>query len=132
MITLNADQRSASKPSSSVARIKWPVEETGMNSVTPSTMPRMMAIRRIGTSGCGRHTRSEAVAAEAAEPLGRDRRQRCRLDAERLETRRILGRHIVTLEHQPLVAGERRAGQPAKIRERRPEQVRQRNDVGLL
>jgi hypothetical protein len=44
MITLNADHLSASKPSSSVARIRCQVEETGMNSVTPSTMPRISAI----------------------------------------------------------------------------------------
>ena len=44
MTTLNTFQVSASKPSSSVARIRWPVEETGMNSVRPSTMPRRMAV----------------------------------------------------------------------------------------
>jgi hypothetical protein len=48
MMTLNAAHLSASKPSSSVARIRCPVDETGRNSVTPSTMPRMMAIRRMG------------------------------------------------------------------------------------
>jgi len=48
MMTLKAAHFSASKPRSSVARIRWPVEETGRNSVTPSTMPRMIAIKRIG------------------------------------------------------------------------------------
>src|SRR5215212_8740216 len=120
MMTLNADHLAASNPSSSVARIKWPVEETGMNSVTPSTMPRMMAISRIGTSGGGLHRAagSEAVAAEAAEPFGRDRRQRRRLDAERIEPRCALRRHIVPLEHQPLIASERRAWQPAEMGQR--------------
>jgi hypothetical protein len=33
-------------PSSVPARIRCPVEETGRNSVTPSTMPRRMTVRR--------------------------------------------------------------------------------------
>ena len=49
MAMLNRAHLSASNPSSLVARIKWPVEETGKYSVTPSTMPRMMTRSRIGT-----------------------------------------------------------------------------------
>src|SRR5947208_10557839 len=102
MITLNAAHLSASKPSSSVARIRWPVDDTGRNSVTPSTMPRMIAMMRIGTSGrCGdAGAPSEAVARKAAEPLSGDGGERRRLNPERLESGRALRRHIVALEHQ--------------------------------
>src|SRR5260370_42201027 len=99
MITLNAAHFSASKPSSSVARIKCPVDDTGRNSVTPSTMPRMMAMIRTGTSTGRRQLggpRGELAAfAEAAEPFVADRGERRRLDPERLETKRAFGHHIV-------------------------------------
>src|SRR5690349_1362694 len=35
------------RPSSELARIRWPVEETGMNSVRPSTTPRVMLSRYV-------------------------------------------------------------------------------------
>src|SRR3954452_8162796 len=95
MMTLNAAHFSASKPSSSVARIKCPVEETGRNSVTPSTMPRMIAISRIGIgervpcSGCGGQIDSPAgeLAAfvEAPKPVIGDSGERDWLDAKGLE-----------------------------------------------
>ena len=44
MTTLNTFQVSESKPNSSVARIRCPVEETGRNSVSPSTMPSRTAV----------------------------------------------------------------------------------------
>src|SRR6185369_11160506 len=107
MMTLNAAHFSASKPSNSVARIKCPVDETGRNSVTPSTMPRMMAMIRIGTS-VGRRRfggpRGELAAlAVSAEPLLTDRGERRRLDPEGLNSERALGHDIVAVEHQPLV-----------------------------
>ena len=34
----------SSKPSNDPARIKWPVEEIGRNSVSPSTTPMMAAL----------------------------------------------------------------------------------------
>src|SRR3954449_11001103 len=98
MMTLNAAHLSASKPSSSVARIRWPVEETGRNSVTPSTMPRMMAITRIGTSVGRREVDSAsgelAAAVEATEPFIGNRGQRRGLDPERFQARGAAGRHI--------------------------------------
>src|SRR3954453_5992221 len=99
MMRLNAAHFSGSKPSSSVARIKCPVEETGRNSVTPSTMPRMIAISRIGIglgvpcSGCGGQIDPPAgeLAAfvEAAEPFIADRGERRRLDPESLQSRQL-------------------------------------------
>src|SRR5437868_3149615 len=118
MMTLKAAHFCASKPRSSVARIRWPVEETGRNSVTPSTMPRMMAITRIGTSVGRRQVDSAAgelaAAVKAAEPFVGNRGQRCRLDPERLQPGGVGARHIVALEHQPLVAGERSPRHPAE------------------
>src|SRR3954453_6551678 len=111
MMTLNAAHFCASKPRSSVARIRWPVEETGRNSVTPSTMPRMMAITRIGTSVGRRQVDPAAgelaAAVEAAEPFIGNRGERRRLDPKCLEARGAVGCYIVALEHQPLVTGER-------------------------
>src|SRR3954469_23206416 len=108
MMTLKAAHFSASKPSSSVARMRCPVEETGRNSVTPSTMPRMMAISRIGTSvGRGQVDPPPgelAAAVKTAEPFVADRRERRWIDPERLKPRQLPRRHIVPLEHQPLVA----------------------------
>src|SRR5437763_8347688 len=122
MITLNAAHLSASNPSSSVARIKWPVEETGRNSVTPSTMPRISAISRMGIGDdpvlAGgvqmKPAGGEPRLAEAAEPFAGDGGERRRLNTECVEPRRALFSHIVALEHQPLVACQRRARQPAE------------------
>src|SRR5688500_14527219 len=111
MAMLNTAQASASKPSSSVARIKWPVDETGRYSVTPSTMPRMMTRSRTGMRGLrgGRQVDPPAGEApalvEAAEPFVGDRAQRRRLDPERLQPRRAFRGDIVVLQHAPLVAG---------------------------
>jgi hypothetical protein len=33
------------KPKACPTRMRWPVEETGKNSVNPSTMPSMMAVQ---------------------------------------------------------------------------------------
>src|SRR4051812_2541520 len=108
MMTLNAAHLSASKPSSSVARIRWPVEETGMNSVTPSTMPRMIAIKRIGMAAGrpGSVARGQinsppselAALVEAAQPFVADRGKRRRLDPERFQAGRADRRDIVALE----------------------------------
>src|SRR5690348_18477612 len=98
MMTLNAAHLSASKPSNSVARIRCPVEETGRNSVTPSTMPRMIAISRIGIGrrrglvGRGQvnpPARELAAAVEPAEPFVADRGKRRRLDTECFEARKL-------------------------------------------
>src|SRR5690348_2131639 len=136
MITLNAAHFSASKPSSSVARIRWPVEETGRNSVTPSTMPRMIAIRRIGTSVGRRQVDPPAgelaAAMEAAEPLMPYRGKRRRIDAERLEAGVLAGGHIVPLKHQPLIPRQRRTGQPAEAGQQAAERVGKRKEVGVL
>src|SRR6476469_9621178 len=118
MMTLNAAHFSASKPSSSVAKIKCPVEETGRNSVTPSTMPRMSVIRRIGMSwasglvggGQVEAAARKAIAAETAEPFAADRGERSRPDPERLEPRMIAAGDAAALKHQPLVARQRGAG----------------------
>src|SRR3569623_1442045 len=135
MMTLNASHLPASYPSNSVARIRCPVDETGRNSVTPSTMPRMIAISRMGMSGPAASGRGGQIDAapgelaalvEAAEPLITDRGERRWLDPERLKAGRALGGNIVALEHQPLVAGDRRAREPAKPCDRA------RNEVGHM
>ena len=41
---LNVVSAGPLKPSNSPARIMWPVEETGRNSVIPSMIPRMMTL----------------------------------------------------------------------------------------
>jgi hypothetical protein len=46
MKTVKAAARSPVKPRKCPARIRWPVEETGTNSVSPSTIPRTSAMRR--------------------------------------------------------------------------------------
>src|ERR687889_445393 len=110
MAMLNTAHSSARKPSSSVARIKWPVEETGRYSVMPSTMPRMMTSRRTDTlclSGrliflAGREAAAFAV---AAKPFGGDRAERGGRHPECLEAGSLAASHIVGLKHQPLVAG---------------------------
>ncbi len=45
MAMLNTAQACASKPGNSVARMRCPVEETGRNSVRPSTIPSRTGIR---------------------------------------------------------------------------------------
>src|SRR3954470_20991584 len=136
MMTLNAAHFSASKPSRVLARIKWPVEETGRNSVTPSTMPRMTAMIRIGTSAGRRQVDPQpgelAAAMEAAEPFVADRGERRRLDPEGVEPGKLARRHIIAREHQPLVAGERRSGQPAELRQEVGDEIGQRHDVRRL
>src|SRR5678815_3921290 len=47
MTILKTFQRSLFAPSRSPARIRWPVEEIGRNSVRPSTMPRTNASMRL-------------------------------------------------------------------------------------
>src|SRR5262245_23554742 len=123
MITLNAAHFAASKPSSSVARIKCPVEETGRNSVTPSTMPRMMAMSSVDMEGRSLRRRpragtpGEAVAREAAQPFGADRGERSRRDCEGIEAGQLARNHVVALEHQPLVTGQWRTRQEAETRQ---------------
>ena len=103
------------------ARIRWPVEETGMNSVTPSTMPRrMMVIRiefhcRLSSSAVSKAAglREAAVAAVEGQPALGDRGERRGADAERLEAGQPPSATLSLLQHQPLVPGDRRAGQPA-------------------
>src|SRR3954452_13891866 len=77
-------------PISSAARIRWPVEETGRNSVTPSTMPRMTAISRIGTSAGRREVDAAAgglaALVEPSEPFVGDGGERRRVDSECFET----------------------------------------------
>ncbi len=54
MTISNSLPRSSLKSSRSPARIRWPVDEMGRNSVSPSTMPRMRALSRsIGSMECG-------------------------------------------------------------------------------
>src|SRR5437763_8452535 len=142
MMTLNAAHFCASNPSSLVARIKWPVEETGRNSVTPSTMPRMIAISRMGMgglgpgSGDGGQTNSPAgelaARAEAVEPFPGDGGKRRRRDPEGLEAGRILCCDIVALEHQPLIACQRRAGQPPEARQQASKNIGHGDDLGVL
>src|SRR5690348_16455517 len=136
MMTLNAAHLSSSKPSSAVARIRCPVEETGRNSVPPSTMPRISAIRSRGTSaGRGQidpPSGELAAAVESAEPFVADRGERRRLDAERLQPRRARRRDIVALEHQPLVARQRRARKPAEPGEQAGEEVGHVDDLRVL
>ena len=40
------------------ATIRWPVDETGRNSVRPSTMPRKSAVSRVGWSSGGANTKA--------------------------------------------------------------------------
>src|SRR4051812_30876582 len=47
MTILKTLQRSSFAPSKSPARMRWPVEEIGRNSVRPSTMPRTNASMRL-------------------------------------------------------------------------------------
>src|SRR2546428_6821321 len=50
MMISKAAARGPTKPSAWPARIRWPVDETGRNSVAPSTSPRMIAARRVDTA----------------------------------------------------------------------------------
>src|SRR5687768_7715815 len=124
MAMLNSDHLSASKPISSVARIRCPVELTGRYSVRPSTTPRMMTSHRIGISCCsGAHSSGAggepAAFAEAAEPFAGDSLDRGRRNSEVAKALGLPGRDIVLLEHQPLIARERRARQEAEAGEAR-------------
>src|SRR5215218_10311325 len=136
MITLNAAHLSASKPSSSVARIRCPVEETGRNSVTLSTMPRMIAINRIGTSAGGRQidmaAAEFAAAMEPAEPLPRHGGERRRCDPESFDAGQLAGRNIVSLKHQPLVARQGGSWKEAKQGDELRREIRQWHQLGLL
>ena len=76
MAMLNSAHSSALKPSSSVARIRWPVDETGRYSVTPSTMPRMMTSSRTGMSSWGFQA-SVARGGRSARRGGSGRAIRC-------------------------------------------------------
>src|SRR3546814_14761413 len=98
MTISNVPAAAESKPSSSPARTRWPVEETGMNSVSPSTMPSKMIVRReasilirqsrqrrCGSRSVGRLDREAAVAAVGGEPAFGDGGQRRRRDAHLFE-----------------------------------------------
>src|SRR2546425_1697373 len=50
MMISKAAARGPTKPSAWPARIRWPVDETGRNSVAPSTSPRMIAAKMVGTA----------------------------------------------------------------------------------
>src|SRR5438309_1220384 len=50
MMISKAAARGPTNPSAWPARIRWPVDETGRNSVAPSTNPRMIAARMVGTA----------------------------------------------------------------------------------
>src|SRR5213080_4994269 len=50
MTISKAAARGPTNPSAWPARIRWPVDETGRNSVAPSTSPRTIAARRVGTA----------------------------------------------------------------------------------
>src|SRR5438445_4744654 len=50
MMISKAAARGPTNPSAWPARIRWPVDETGRNSVAPSTSPRMIAARMVGTA----------------------------------------------------------------------------------
>src|SRR6266581_1395810 len=49
MMISKAAARGPTNPSAWPTRIRWPVDETGRNSVTPSTSPRMMATMKVCT-----------------------------------------------------------------------------------
>ncbi len=65
------------------ARIRWPVEETGRNSVSPSTMPRMAAETMLSMGGSRewgyRCARAEMGARKKVERTGRKYRRRVTL-----------------------------------------------------
>src|SRR4029453_545778 len=121
MAMLKTAHSSALKPSSSVARIRWPVEETGRYSVTPSTMPRMMTSQRIGTLAGGRQVDVSAAelaaAVESAQPFPAHRCQRRRFDSKCFQALRALVGQIVMLEHEPLITGQRGPREEAEQRQ---------------
>src|SRR3546814_1432698 len=105
-----------------------------MNSVSPSTMPSKMIVRReasilirqsrqrrCGSRSVGRLDREAAVAAVGGEPAFGDGGERSRRDAELFEALGARRDEIVVLQHQPQVPGHRRAGQPARSEEHTPE-----------
>ena len=49
IITLKVSQKPLGRPSSCLVSSRWPVDETGINSVRPSTRPRMTAAIQSGT-----------------------------------------------------------------------------------
>ena len=57
---------------------------------------------------------AKAVASEPPEPLGANRGKRRRFDPECFEPRSAAAWDIIALEHQPLVARKRRAGEEAE------------------
>src|SRR3546814_11866997 len=104
--------------------MRCPVEETGRNSVRPSTMPRMIAVSQMPIYMSG-GLREAAVAAILDEPALGDRRERGGRDAELGEPRRAARDDLVVLEHPPLILGDRRTGLPAQAAcERRGDDVR--------
>src|SRR5438128_12626700 len=118
MMTLNAFHCSSLYPSNALASTRWPVDETGRNSVTPSTMPRISAISRMGMLSAGpilagggqvNPAGGEPGFAVPSQPFAGDGGERGRRDVERFEPGQIVRRHTVALEHQPLVAPHRRA-----------------------
>src|SRR5687768_814219 len=119
MTISNVPADSLSKPSNSAASTRCPVEETGMNSVSPSTIPRRMMVRRAASiSGRAASIRRlgggpAPAAPVAGEPALGDGGERRRADSERFEAGAAAGDDIVALKHQPLVPADRRSGKPA-------------------
>ena len=65
---------SPSKPSSEPARIRWPVLETGRNSVSPSTTPITAALIHSAKSKRAPGVRQRAIIAAAVAVPRRERR----------------------------------------------------------
>ena len=91
-------------------------------SVTEIPHPKRRLAARMDR--CGQVTRRRAgreasVAAEPHQPARRDRVERRRRDAERRQRRRRRSTTLSRLEHQPLIARDRRAGQEAAQRDQR-------------
>src|SRR3546814_199564 len=108
---LKVGPRSPLKPSSSPASTRWPVDETGMNSVRPSTMPSRMtsridspSIRSLSCGGSGDEARlavEPAARTEAGQPGRRHCCEWSGLDAEGGKALRAFRHDIVRLQHQP-------------------------------
>src|SRR5690606_39357529 len=122
--TLNIAHCAASYPNSSEARIRCPVEETGTNSVRPSTMPSRMAVRvrsmRSGSWRRGRPSQPSArrsnripTSPDAHTLLGWQVKRVVGRDVERLVPRVVVAHRAVGAEHlgavrvgqEPLPAG---------------------------